>query len=111
MVAADEPSKEAVTHTSSGSVPTAAAVKTAVLAPEATATLGGTVTAALPLDNDTVAPPPGAASTSIAVQLVELPLGTFAGLQLKKDTCGGDKVIAAAFVVPLAEALIVAIPG
>lgn len=110
MVAADEPFKELVTHTSSASVPAAAAVKVAVVTPGLTGTLSGTVTAALLLDNDTVAPPPGAGPTSVTVQLVELPLGTFAGLQLKKDTSGGDKVIPADFEIPLADAVIMAVP-
>jgi hypothetical protein len=110
MVAADEPFKELVTHTCSAIVPTAAAVKVAVVAPGLTGTLGGTVTAALLLDNDTVAPPPGAAPTSVTVQVVEFPLGTFAGLQLKKDTSDGDKVIPADFVIPLTDAVIMAVP-
>jgi hypothetical protein len=111
MVAADEPFKEPVSQTSSASVPAAAAVKVAVVAPEVTTTFGGIVTAALLLENDTVAPPPGAAPTSVTVQLVELPLGIFAGLQFKKDTCGGDNAMPADLVLPLAEAVIMAVPS
>ena len=86
MVAVEEPFRAAVIHTCSKRMPVAAAVKVAVVAPEATATLAGTVTAGLPLDNVTVSPADGAALTSVTVQSVELPLVTVAALHVTEDT-------------------------
>lgn len=59
----------------------AVAVKVAVVAPEATVTEAGTLTAALLLESDTTAPPVGAACVIVTVQVDVLPELTVAGLQ------------------------------
>jgi hypothetical protein len=57
------------------------AVKVAVVAPEATVTEAGTLTAALLLESDTTAPPLGAACDIVTVHVDVLPELTVAGLQ------------------------------
>jgi len=62
-------------------------VNVAVLLPEGTITLGGTVAAALLLDSVTEAPPAGAAALSVTVPPADVPLVTLAGLTVTEDTC------------------------
>lgn len=57
------------------------AVKLAVVAPEATVTDAGRLTAALLLESDTTAPPLGAACVIVTVHVDVLPELTVAGLQ------------------------------
>jgi hypothetical protein len=68
-------------------VPTAevVAVNVALVAPAATVTLAGTVTAALPLDSDTSAPPLGAPDVRVTVPVDGLPPVTLAGLTAAAD--------------------------
>jgi len=70
-------------------VPTLAtvAVKGALLSPEPTLTLAGTVMFVLLLDKVTVAPPPGAGAVSVTVQLEVPGAFTVAGEQLKLLGC------------------------
>jgi len=58
-----------------------ATVKLAVVAPAATATLAGSVTAARLLDSDTTAPPGGAALVRLTVPDEELPAVTLVGVR------------------------------
>src|SRR5215469_647814 len=60
----------------------------ALLAPAATATLAGTVTAALLLDSVTVAPPVGAAPLRVTVPVDELPPTTLVGFTVTEDKMG-----------------------
>lgn len=86
------------------------AVNCAVVAPELTVTLAGTVILALLLDNETVDPPEGAAAVNVTVQ-VEVP-GAFTvpREQLRLDGCtGGFKVSAAVWVTPPPTPVIVAL--
>jgi hypothetical protein len=74
-------------------------VNVAVVAPAATVTLAGTCAAVvLLLDNDTVAPPVGAAPLSVTVPVDEAPPVTLVGF---RDTEESDTV-AAGFTVSVA---------
>jgi hypothetical protein len=68
-------------------MPTTVAVKDALLCPEPTAMLPGTVMLALLLDSTTVAPPAGAAAVSETVQLDVPGAFTVAGEQLRLLGC------------------------
>src|SRR5262249_8502240 len=61
----------------------------ALVAPAATVTEAGTLTAALPLESDTGSPPVGAALFKVTVQALDVPPGTLAGLQASEETPGG----------------------
>jgi hypothetical protein len=67
----------------------AAAVNVAVVAPAVTVAAAGTVTAALLLASDTVAPPAGAALSKLTVQFAVPPPRTEPGVQLKAVSCAG----------------------
>ena len=63
------------------------AVKGALVSPDPTLTLAGTVMLALLLDRVTVAPPPGAGAVRVTVQLEVPGAFTVAGEQLKLLGC------------------------
>jgi hypothetical protein len=61
-------------------------VNAALVAPAATVTLAGTLpTPVLALDNETTAPPMGAAPVSVTVPEVSAPLTTEAGLTVRAE--------------------------
>jgi hypothetical protein len=64
-------------------------VKVAVVAPDATVTLAGTVAAALLLESDTAAPPLGAAPLRVTVPVDEVPPVTDAGLRVTDESVAG----------------------
>jgi len=63
-------------------------VNVAVVAPDATVTLAGTVAAALLLDSDTVAPLVGAAPLNVTVPVDEVPPVTEVGLSATDESVG-----------------------
>jgi hypothetical protein len=63
------------------------AVNAALIAPAATVAVAGTLTAALLLASDTVAPAAGAAFVRATVQAAAPPLRTEAGVQLREASC------------------------
>ena len=78
------------------------AVKDPEEVPAPTMTLAGIVTAALPLESPTLAPPPGAAPDSVTVQVLLAPPTTVAGVQLSDEivTAGGFTVSEAVAELP-----------
>jgi hypothetical protein len=76
------------------------AAKVAVVAPEATVTLAGTVTAALLLDNVTTVFPE-AALFSVTVQVEVAPLVIDDELQAKELTCAGAFTVKVVWADPL----------
>ena len=87
----------------------ALAAKVALVAPAAIVTAAGIERTALPPDRATAAPPAGAALVKVTVQVAELPLGTFAGLQERLVNCvGASSETEADWVTVLAEAVIAA---
>jgi hypothetical protein len=77
----DVPFQDAVSGTVWGVVPDAAAAKVALVAPAAITTVAGIDNTVFPPDRATVAPPAGADLERVTVQVAELPLDTFGGLQ------------------------------
>ena len=77
-------------------------VKVALVAPEATVTLAGTVaTAVLLLDSVTTAPPLGAAPLRVTVPCEELPPVTLVGFSVSEDRVkAGETVSEAVCVAP-----------
>ena len=71
------------------------AVKEPLVAPAAIVTLAGTVTLVLLLDKPTLAPPVGAATLSVTVQLEVPGETTLAGLQLTLLTVTGGVALSA----------------
>lgn len=67
-------------------------LKVALVAPAATVTLAGELTAGLPLESATCAPPAGAGAFSVTVPVAGLPPVTLAGLTLRAETIGGSTV-------------------
>ena len=66
-------------------------MKFALVAPEGTVTLEGTVaTAVLPLVNETTVPPDGAPLLRVTVPSEVFPPTTLAGLRLTEDRAGPD---------------------
>lgn len=68
-------------------VDAAEAVKLALVCPDLTTTLAGTVTVALLLDSATVVPPVGAVALIVTVQFAVAGPVTAAGVQLKPVAC------------------------
>jgi len=85
-------------------------VNVAVDAPAKMVMLDCTVAAALLLDSETTAPPPGAGELSVTVPWEELPPTTLAGLRTRVDSAAGtgSTVSEAVLVTPLYTAEIVA---
>ena len=85
-------------------------VKLALVDPEATVTLAGTLTLGLPPESDTAVPPVGAAPDSVTVQDVLALVASTLGMQLSEEivtvwtTCTIAPVPEAAIFNPLAEA-------
>ena len=75
----------------------------ALVCPDVTVTLAGTVTLALLLDSRTGAPPMGAAGLTVTVQLAVAGPGSVDGVQLRLVTrcCGGDTLSCVAGVFPV----------
>jgi hypothetical protein len=80
------------------------------VAPDATVTLAGTVTAALLLESATAALPE-AGALRFTVQFDVAPLAILVGLQFREVTCGGAGAFTVTVVCtdPLKEAVIVAV--
>ena len=74
----------------------AVAVNVAVVAPEATVTVAGTVSRVLLLASVTVEPPAGAVWVSVTVQVLAALWLRLAGLQLTADTSTGARRLIAA---------------
>ena len=77
-----------------------AALKFALVAPAATVTLGGTITAALLLESATWAPPAGAGPLRVTVPLAGVPPATLDGLMTSDEMTAGVTVSAAVCVAP-----------
>jgi hypothetical protein len=88
----------------------AVAKKVADVAPEATVTLDGTVTAALLLESVTTALPV-AGALRLTVQFDVAPLAMLVGLHIKDVTCGGGVTVTDIVVcaVPLKDAVRIAV--
>jgi hypothetical protein len=90
-------------------------VNVALVAPDATVTLAGTVATVLLLVSETTAPPVGAAPVRVTVPRDAVPPTTLAGLTESADTaaaCGGAEIVNTALrVVPPEAPLIVTVVG
>ena len=75
-------------------------LKPALVAPAATVTVAGAVTAGLLLETATCAPPVGAGPFSVTVPVAGLAPVTLAGLTLSAETTGGSTVSEAVRVAP-----------
>jgi hypothetical protein len=86
-------------------------VNVAVLDPAGTVTVAGTVTG-VPPDNDTTAPPAGAALLRVAVPFTEKPPSTLASLSVIDESTGAPMTVSAEdWLLPLSDAVIVAVPA
>ena len=85
----------------------AEAMKVALFCAAFTRTVGGTVTAGLLLDSETVAPPVGAAGLMVTVQLAVAGPRSVGGVQLRLVTwsCGCDTLSSVVAVVPFSPAV------
>ena len=72
----------------------------ALVAPAATVTVAGTVTAGLSRESVTCAPPAGAGVSSVTVPVEEPPPVTLVGLTVSDETAGGSTVKEAVCVAP-----------
>ena len=75
-------------------------VKLALVAPAATVTVAGAVTAGLLLETATCAPPAGAGPFSVTVPVAAAPPVTLAGPTFSAETTGGSTVSEAVPVAP-----------
>ena len=86
-------------------------VNVAVLDPAGTVTVAGTVTGSPP-DNDTTAPPAGAALLRVAVPLTESPPTTLVPLRVIDESAGAPMTVSADdWLLPASDAVIVDVPA
>src|SRR4051812_20407784 len=117
-VTSDEPLADAVTSTGvEAATVCVVAVKVALVWPEGTLTLAGTVTAAFGLDSETDLPREGGAELSRTVPVDEVPPVTLAGEKLRLESVGagaapgGLTVSVAVLLCPAKVAVIVTVWG